>query len=174
MQVNTSLLSDHRQIYPASCIPMSVECVPKLLGIMEAKDFSLQNDLAKHGTSDWVKSFTYPATNPKVAFNREYLLSDMGFSPDMNRGMFFMQHYFVQLFNTIDNELDENRYVIISVSSGQNTWHMEVIYNKINNNLYDTLTFYYDNLTNPTFYQINLRQRITNMQGTDILTYKFI
>jgi hypothetical protein len=163
-------INGHKQVTSASCIPMSVECVLKIIGLMPITDFSLQDDAKKSGTSDWVMGFKFPYTDPKVVFSREYLLSDMGL-PD--RGPHFMKDYFSRLFDTMDKELNEGRYVIISLESGPGQWHMEVVYERVSDNAYNTVTFYHGQ-SGPKHLVQDLRSRVTLMQGTDILTYKFI
>lgn len=56
-----------------------------------------------------------------------------------------MQNFYVQLFYTIDKELENNRYVIISLESGTNQWQMEVVFDKVNEQEYSTVTFYHNN-----------------------------
>lgn len=171
MVLNSSLIKVHQQLTCCSCIPMSVELVLKLLGLMTISDFSLQQDTSKSGTSDWVKGFNYPTNNQKVRFAREYLLKDLGYSED--RGQHFMENYFDCLFKTIDKELENNRYVIISLESGPNQWHMEVVFDKVNEQEYSTVTFYHNNPQYAVYSNQALKERVRKMQGTDILTYKY-
>jgi hypothetical protein len=171
MKLNLDDIKGHSQIYEDSCVPMSVECVLKLLKLIPVSDFSLQFDPQKSGHSNWIPpSFPYPSDNPKIEFKREFFPQDIGIQ---DRGSEFMEKYFEPLFKTIDDELRNNRYVIISLESGIH-WHMEVIFEKNADNTYKTITFYH----NPNNYKIyesqDLKQRVSNMQGTDILTYKWI
>ncbi|MEI7663987.1 MAG: hypothetical protein WCK34_17405 [Bacteroidota bacterium] len=172
MKINVEEIKGHCQKTQTSCVPMSVECVLKLLKLMSIDDFSLQDDPGKSGTSDWVRGFLYPSSDPKVVFSREFLLKDSGFRED--RGAHFMKDYFEPLFETIDKELADGRYVIISLKSGSNTTHNEVIFNKVNDHAYETLSFYHGNPDPVTYPAQDLRQRVTEMEGTDILTYKFL
>jgi len=170
MKINLELIQVHKQLYEDSCIPMSVECVLKLLNLMPIDDFSLQSNKANSRKSDWVKGYKHPYSNSKVKFSREFELSDYGVLPV--RGDHFIKDYFEDLFKTIDNELACNRFVIISLDYDSN-FHMEVIFNKINDNEYETITYSYKQ----PIHQINkhnLRQRVLNLKGTDILTYKLI
>ncbi len=171
MVINHQLIAQHKQIHEDSCVPMSVECVLKLLGLMRQGDFSFQYDPSKSGQSNWVKGLRYPAINPIVEFNREFMLSDYGVSSD--RGQHFMENYFFKLFERIDEELNHNRFVIISLSSGYNRWHNEVIFEKIGESDYKTLTFYHrtDGVQILTH---KLKERVQQMEGTDILVYKFV
>ncbi len=170
MSLDIQKATGHQQILPDSCIPMSVELVLKLTGLMSQDDFSLQNDPKKVGTSDWVKNpqFQYPTDNPKVIFNREYLNKDIG-KPDHTDEA--LAENLEPTLTTIDTELENGRYPIISVRSGPNTTHNIVIYGKIDDDSYKTITFHYGHgvLDQPE----NIRQKITERKGTDLITYKF-
>lgn len=171
MIIDLSRLTHHKQLTPVSCIPMSVEAVLKLLNLMPKEDFSLQNDPSKSGNSHWIQNFNFPTKNPRIQFKREYLLSDIG-QPD--RGPHFMENYFDLLFRTIDEELMHERLVIISLESGPGSWHMEIIFEKITDSEYTTLTYYYGT-DQPKIWPLqDLKTRVSKMQGTDILTYKLL
>lgn len=173
MKIDFNKIIDHKQVTPISCVPMSVELVLKSLGLMVKTDFSLQNDPIKSGNSNWIKNgFEFPNVNPIVRFNREFLLGDLGFEKD--RGDYFMQNFYIKLFDTIDLELENNRLVIISLESGINQWHMEVIFDKVNEQEYSTITFYYNNPQYKFYTKQPLKQRVSSMKGTDIITYKFL
>ncbi len=171
MILNTQNVRGHCQKNEDSCVPMSVECVLKLLKLMPVSDFSFQLDPKKSRQSNWIlPSFSYPPDNPKIEFKREYFPQDLGLK---DRGTEFMEKYYDALFVTIDEELRNNRYVIISLESGIH-WHMEVIFDKVNDNAYQTVTFYHQQKDSVIYNSQNLRERVTNMGGTDILTYKWI
>ena len=179
MELNFDLIKNHKQTKWNSCIPMSVECVLKLLKFMDGSVTPFQNDDDKLGTSYWVKGLTYPEDNPKVKFSREFFLEEykyengnLKYGEHNSRGQhFFDDGYYDDLFIVIDDELKNGRYVIISLSSGEGTYHMEVIYNKIDERNYNTITFY-ENQFLPSFLIHDLKARVRYMQGTDILTYK--
>jgi len=174
MKININDIINHRQVTDGSCIPMAVECILKLLHLMPESDFPLQNDPSKSGKSDWIhQGFSYPNINPKVTFSREFFLPDIGMK---DRGPHFMKDYFDPLFNRIDEELINNRFVIISLQSAPTPtqWHMEVIFDKVNDDEYQTVTFYH-NTRGPVIHKSqNLKQRVTDMEGTDIITFRFI
>ncbi len=173
MQINFENISKHRQIACNSCVPMSVELVLKVLGIMEQEDFSLQKDSSKIGDSDWIKNgFEYPSINSQIKFERRFKLSDYYANID-DRGEHFLQKYFVELFKTIDYEIENNRLVIISLQSAPTPtlWHMEVIFDKVDDNSYKTITCYHDD-GEPRVLKKNLKEKVWEMMGTDILTYK--
>jgi hypothetical protein len=72
------------------------------------------------------------------------------------------------LFSTIENELASGRYVIVSLGVPPH-YHNYVIYNRLPNGEFDAVT----KGQNPE--QINdVRARVSNMKGTDILTYELI
>jgi hypothetical protein len=139
---------------------------------MTKTDFSLQQDPTKSGNSNWVyPSFHYPMQDQKIKLTREFLLSDIGL-PD--RGQHFLDNYFDDLFATIDNELDNDRYVIISLQSAPTPtqWHNEVIFDKVDDGIYKTVTFYHNQNGPRQWPTQNIKDRVRQMQGTDILTYK--
>jgi len=174
LNVTDADIRGHYQVTGISCVPMAIECILKLLKLMPITDFSLQNDPTKSGNSNWIHSgFVYPTANPVVSFSREFLLSDIGL-PD--RGPHFTKKYYKPLFRTIDSELINGRFVFISLQSAPTAtqWHMEVVFQKVSNNAYKTITFYHGN-PNPIIYNAqDLRQRVADMQGTDIITYKYL
>lgn len=170
MGINFNIIKLHKQIAQNSCVPMSVECVLKLTGIVRPDFFEFQNDPQKIGTSNWVKGFMYPEEKPKVLFNRQFLPTDLGQSE--NRGDYFMSNLFHKLFDTIDKELENKRFVIITLDSGPN-YHNYIVYDRENDSTYKLLTFFHGN-PNPFTSSVNLKQRVSQMGGTDILTYEEI
>jgi hypothetical protein len=74
----------------------------------------------------------------------------------------------IQLFALIDDELASKRYVIISLNV-PGGWHNYVIYNRLPNAEYEAVT-----KAQPSEHIADVRQRVINMGGTDILTYEMI
>lgn len=174
MNIDFNNLIGHKQITNVSCIPMSIEAVLKLIGLMPVDDFSLQLDETKSRKTEWISNgFSFPLINPKIKFSQEFLLSKL-YQNKSDRGLHFMCDHFEDLFKTIDSELYNNRCVIISLQSGSNQWHMEIIYNKIEDSQYQTFSFYHNESQLVIFQSKDLRKRVAEMQGTDIFTYKFI
>lgn len=172
MKIDLERIKTHKQCTSNSCVPMSVELVLKLLKLMDQKDYSLQEDPAKVGNSNWVHpAFHYPIKDSKVSFHREFLLSDEGL-PD--HGQHFIRDHYCPLFDRIDSELENDRYVIISLKSGPNTTHNEVIFDKVRNGVYQTVTFYYNGDEPKIWEHQDLKQRVLEMEGTDIITYEFL
>ena len=171
MKIDYEKIVHHKQLTNISCIPMSVELVLKAISIMDPLNFDIQMDSTKSRNSLWIKNgFAYPKDKPLVIFSREFCLSDVGL-PD--RGDHFIESYYDSLFSTIDSELNANRFVIISLSSGLNKWHMIVIFEKRSDNSYETITFYH-NISNYVIEVKDLRKIVYDMKGTDIFTYKWV
>lgn len=166
MELNKKRIYGHSQLDQISCIPMAIESVLKLIGLMDIRDFKYQNNSLYHNKTDWFpiieKDF-----GGKVKFEKQYEI----FATARNHEN--LELYFDPLFETIDAELLEGRYVIISLPSGENNYHMHVIYNKISNDKYGYFTF---NLLNPEpiDFQNDLKIIVREMLGTDIITYKLI
>lgn len=172
MQLNKNLIKGHKQVTHDSCVPMSVELVLKLEGLMPINDFSFQNDSPKIGNSHWVKNprLKYPDISPKVIFDREFMNSDLGLPEHTDEAL---ANNLGPTLKRIDEELEAGRYVIISVKSGPTTTHNIVVYNKIDNSNYDTVTFHHTS-DDPLIQSENLREKIIERKGTDIITYEFI
>jgi hypothetical protein len=162
----------HKQNVWNSCVPMSVELVLKLIGLLDPAVTPLQDDPKKIGTSDWIKrpQFKFPHENPKIIFDREYLNVDKN-EPDHTDEA--LQKNLEPTLKTIDTELQSGRYPIISVrTSSDDSTHNIVVYGKIDDDNYKTITFHYQSgvLNQPE----NLRQKIIERKGTDLITYKFL
>ncbi len=156
----STVLNAHTQLSPFSCIPMAVEFVLKLLGRIPLDYFDLQQD--------WINR-----PGGALGFNdfRE-------FGGQTLYGVRFKAHYtppvrgeafpLEELFSVIDHELASGRYVIISLAV-PGGWHNYVIHNRLSNAEYGAVTKA-QNREQIT----NVRQRVTDMRGTDILTYELI
>ncbi|MCX6159058.1 MAG: hypothetical protein NTY74_13845 [Ignavibacteriae bacterium] len=172
MEIDFDKIKSHRQLTEISCIPMAVESILILLDYMKVNDTSLQSNPAYSGNSNWIKSgWSISKGSSRVVFKREFHLPDLNLKA---RGDHFMVDYFDKLFEKIDDELNNERLVIISLESGTDQWHMEVIFDKVNNDEYKTFTFYHNHNGPKINESNNLRERVTSMKGTDILTYLLI
>lgn len=153
MEIKKEVLEKHKQLTAYSCIPMSVEFILKLMGKLPLEDFRLQESWNDRKDGDFevfngqiiegVK-FTRQFSNPR----------------DDNFPL-------KKLFNTIDNELNENRYVLISLEEEGGNYHNYLIYNKINGEYQFTTKGRPDK-------KINLHEYVKEMNGTDILTYEIL
>jgi len=109
MILDESRIANHTQKKDNSCIPMSIECVLKLLGIIEQNDFRFQllggDDDKCEKPTDWIDNLIVTGKEGKrVLFVRRF---------ETDRLHDFSKDRLEQLFKTIDYELDNNRYVII-------------------------------------------------------------
>ncbi|HEY2585624.1 MAG TPA: hypothetical protein VGI81_07665 [Tepidisphaeraceae bacterium] len=149
---NPKIVDAHCEKYPSSSIPMTVELVLKLLGRMPADSYAIQQtwkDKRDGNFSDFDgKTFA------GVTFHHKF---------DQPRGNEFPTE---DLFDTIDAELDHGRYVIISLYTGRN-YALYVIVGRTADGDYHAV----DKIGEQTFTVTNVKPRIREMKGTDILTY---
>ncbi len=152
--LDENVLAEHKQLSLYSCIPMAVEFVLKLLEKLPREDFRLQkawNDRKDGSFSDF-DGWKFD----DIKFTRRF--------PQPRDDSFPLDG----LFSTIENELASGRYVIVSLGVPPH-YHNYVIYNRLPNGEFDAVT----KGQNPE--QINdVRARVSNMKGTDILTYELI
>jgi hypothetical protein len=152
--LDENVLAEHKQLSLYSCIPMAVEFVLKLLEKLPREDFRLQkawND-RKDGSFSDLDGWKFD----DIKFTRRF--------PQPRDDSFPLDG----LFSTIENELASGRYVIVSLGVPPH-YHNYVIYNRLPNGEFDAVT----KGQNPE--QINdVRARVSNMKGTDILTYELI
>ena len=79
-----------------------------------------------------------------------------------------------QLFDTIDQELESDRYVVISLLGsfmGMSVYHADVIFDKTQNNDYLAVTKAFTNVGQLTQFIGDIKTKVRQIQGTDILTY---
>lgn len=146
------IVDAHREKYPSSTIPMSVELVLKLLGRMPVDSFALQEpwkDKHDGNFSDFDNK-----TIDGVTFHHKF---------DQPRGNEFPTE---DLFDTVDEELDHGRYVIISVYTGR-SFMLYVIVGRTADSDYHAVGKAGDQMWTVT----NVKPRVREMKGTDILTY---
>lgn len=74
-----------------------------------------------------------------------------------------------ELFKAIDEELDHNRFVVVSLSVNGG-WHMYLVFDKGDDGNYEAVTKY----GKDSFYIKYVKQYITKDEGCDILTYSVI
>ncbi len=148
------IINQHVQKYRYSCMPSSVEMILKLLKKVPHDFYELQTQWENNKMG----SFAYFHNFEKegIRFKHEFTQSrDENFP--MN-----------DLFKKIDDELNKNKYVAVSISNGIG-FHMYVICEKIKNG-YIVLS----KGENGTIKNSRLKQDIKVMKGTDILTYEII
>ena len=152
MVIDQNILQAHKQLFQVSCIPMSIELVLKLLGHVPPDYFELQipwgnNSFGSFADFDGKDFFG-------VNFKQKYAIP---------RGDNFPLE---ELFRTIENELNQGIYVIVSLQV-PNGWHMYVIYDQLPNGEFLAVTKW-----QPKEVIDNVRQIVISMKGTDILTYR--
>jgi hypothetical protein len=112
---NRKIVDQHEQRYGMSYIPMSVELVLKLLGRAPPDYYELQTPWKEKADGNF-RDFN-GKTIKGVTFHQQY---------DLRRNR---QFPLAKLFATIDKELKEGRFVIVSLASSSG-WHMYVIYDE--------------------------------------------
>lgn len=152
---NPKIVSKHRQLYPLSCVPMSVELVLKLLGKLKPGKFPFQMHVGPNRPGDFVE---YDGKKIRgVTFKKEF---------PQKRGPGFP---LMNLYDRMKQEIADGRYVIVSLERNPN-WHMYVVH------AYDPTTDEFAAITKecngPGKQILDVKRRITQMGGTDILTYK--
>lgn len=79
-----------------------------------------------------------------------------------------------QLFGIIDQELESDRYVIISllgIFREMSVYHAYIIFDKTQNNDYLAVTKAFTNGGQVTQFIDDVKNRVRQIRGTDILTY---
>ncbi len=147
------IVDTHEQRYGMSCIPMSIEMVLKLLKKAPDSYYELQTPWKEKADGNF-KDFD-GKTIKGVTFHKQ-------FGQDRNE-----QFPLSKLFGAIDRELKAGRFVIVSLASDAG-WHMWVIYDEDKNG--DFLAVSKNGKT--TMEMRHVKRVITQMQGTDIMTYE--
>lgn len=149
MIIDQNVLQIHKQLFPLSCIPMSVEFVLKLLGRVHPEYFQLQKLWDNNSFGSFADFHGKDLFG--VIFEQKYALPrDDNFPLE-------------ELFQAIEVELKQGNYVIISlvVPGG---WHMYVVYDQLPNGEFLAAT------KGQTRELIdNVREIVKSMKGTDIL-----
>lgn len=151
------IIDQHRQISDTSCIPSAVEMVLKLIGKVNSDYYDQQNGWTNGSFEDFNGQ-----TISEVTFRRVNLA---------DRGPNFP---FDQLFDIIDQELESDRYVIISLIAGfreRSCYHAYVIFDTTEDNDYLAVTKAFTNEGQVTQFIDDIKNRVEQIQGTDILIY---
>jgi hypothetical protein len=153
------IIDQHQQISNNSCIPSAVEMILKLLEKAPLDYYELQNAWTIDGSfanfdGQTIRGVTFRRTN----------LADRGADFPLD-----------QLFGIIDQELAAGRYVIIALfgmSDSGPRFHAYVIFD-IDQITQDYLAVTRASLngTYVTQFDTNIKARIREIQGTDILVY---
>lgn len=147
-----SVVNSHNQIFESSCIPSAVEMVLKYCKVVDFDFYDLQNEWKNKidGTfGDFDNKELYGIT-----FSRKFdLPRDANFPID-------------SLFQTIENELNSGKKVIISLPSDMG-WHMFVIYKQTPDGEFVS----YSKQWSHTLILRNTKEIVKKVNGTDIMTY---
>jgi hypothetical protein len=155
MNIDDQIVQAHDQTDTYSCIPMAIELVLKLLGRVPLDYYELQTDWKSKADGNFAD------------FDGE-IIKDVKFIACYStriypRGVTFP---LTDLFDKIDSELKQGRFVIIALPIDGGVYHNWVIYNKLSNGEYEGVT-----RGNKDENIRDIRTRVNDMKGTDILTY---
>ncbi len=157
LPLNQIVLEKHNQIYPNSCVTMCVEFALKLMDSLSADSFDLQNEYGDCQKSG--KDF-----DEKTIFD---VFIKMHFN--YSRDPFFPLE---DLFDKIKSELNSGNYVNCAWKpNNSSTFHAYLIYG-YKENEFLAITKYYNN--NEVEYISDMKSRLENINGSDILTFKKI
>lgn len=154
------IIDQHQQISCTSCIPSAVEIVLKLLGRVDSSYYALQNSWANGSFENFNGQ-----TISEVTFRRVNLAE---------RGPNFPYH---QLFDIIDQELESDRYVVISLLGrfrGKRRYHADVVFDRTQDNDYSVVTKAFTNGGQVTRITDGIKSRVEQIRGTDILIYTLV
>lgn len=146
-------INTHSQIYDKSCIPSSIEMVLKLNKKVDTNFYNYQK-IWENKMDGTFGNFDNLLLNG-IRFHRKFNTARDNKFPLQN------------LFKTIDTELSNGRYVIVSLPSGYG-WHMYVITDKLPNGEFVA----YSKNGKENLIETNVKQIITKAKGTDIMTYR--
>ncbi len=150
-------INQHKQLFQNSCIPSAVEFVLKQLGRVNTEYYSLQSkwgDRKDGNFADFDGKELYG-----IKFRRCF-----GQTRNSNFPL-------KDLFTTISEELNAGHFVIISLYS-PTSWHIYVIYEETDNTFKAVSKGGADGTD--TIEEHNVKTRVIEMQGTDLLLYSII
>ena len=154
------IIDQHQQVFRNSCIPSAVEMVLKLLEKVPIRYYDLQNAWTTDGSFLNFDGQTIQG----VTFHRINLT---------DRGPYFP---FDRLFEIIDQEVTAGRYVLASLlgmSENGPCFHAYIIFEK-DQSTQDYIAVTKARVLNGTYvtqFDANIKGRICEIQGTDILVY---
>ncbi len=149
------VLINHKQKYEKSCVPMSIELVLKLMGVMKVDDYRLQDE--KGNESRWGAEYHENEINNVKIIH----------SFDSDRDDQFPMD---ELFKKIEEELDNDRFVqCVWKNDDMQDFHAYVIYG-YNDNEYLAIT--YHAYETDVIRVDDMKSRLSKIQGSDILTFE--
>jgi hypothetical protein len=147
----------HAQIYPGSCIPMSVELVLILAGRVATSYYDLQFEWKKRPYNAF--NIFAGRTVAGLTFQRSFTMPRSAKFP------------FKDLFAAIEKELDAERFVLIGLrDDDQGSFHAWIIAERLAGGEYRGFTKY----GSQTIEATDIKARITSNGGTEIGTYTSI
>lgn len=158
LRLDPNVLNSHEQRYDHSCVPMAIEFTLKLMGVVELDYFRLQDE--KGNVSRWGGDYNGKIIN-NVRVSMEF---------DIQRGPRFPLQ---ELFDRIKDELDNGRYVNCAWRKDTSQpWHAYVIYGYENDEFLAVTKWN----GGGTGYELvdDMKTRLKNIGGSDILTFEFI
>jgi hypothetical protein len=157
LPLDQSVLDNHIQLYPNSCVTMCVELVLKLMHTMSVDSFDLQyanGDNQKSGADFHSKIINH------VFIQMEF---------DIHRGHQFPLN---DLFDKIKSELDNGNYVNCAWRpSPSSVFHAFVIYGYECDEFLAITKYHNDSNIH---YIKDMKTRLTDIQGSDIITFRKI
>lgn len=160
LNLDNNVITNHDQKYKDSCVSMSVEFIVKLVDPSQINYYNQQLTYQNGGIGGSI-------------FNNQ-TINNITFSHQFNqpRGYAFP---LTNLFHTIKDELDNDRYVQIALVSGKPTatyinYHCWIVYGYNDKGEFSAITKYF-NQPQPV-YITNVRQQLTAIGGSDILIYR--
>lgn len=146
------IIDKHSQLYPASMIPSAVEMILKLNNKVPFDYFDNQKMWRNNMSGNFINFDSISIKG--IRFNHKFSLK---------RGDSFPID---QLFSTIDQELAEKRFVMISLKK-DNHWSVHIIYGKTGNDEYVAFT----KAGKKTMFERRVKEIVKQMKGTDIMIY---
>jgi len=146
-------INKHRQIYASSCIPSCIEMVLKLNKKVDSNFYNYQK-IWGNKIDGTFANFDGLLLNGLRFYQKFNILRNTNFPIE-------------DLFMTIDKELLDGRYVIVSLPSDYG-WHMYVICNKLPNGEFVA----YSKNGGENMVETNVKQIIQRVKGTDIMIYR--
>jgi hypothetical protein len=153
------IVDEHKQLFDFSCIPANIELVLKLTGREPVSFFKLQEAWSTKTNGSFADfdgktiaglTFHQRFKNPR---NKDFPLK--------------------RLMSVIDKELSSGRYVIVSLQSGKDVWHIHVIYGKDADGDFVAITKVGSKASGTkTIVVPHIKELLTRMEGTDIMTYE--
>ena len=157
LNLDVDVLRSHIQKYSKSCVPMGIELVLKLMGKAEKEYYELQDekgDVFRGGREYDKKIIKGTMINLKF---------------DIPRGPGFP---LTDLFKAIYDELNAGRYVNCAWKpEGVANYHAYVIYGYEGDELLAVTKFHNDRNVH---YINDMKKKLTDIQGSDILTFTVV